>query len=50
MSIFGNERRLFLEDEAETEKLGGELARLASHAREGLTVFSTANWGWARRP
>lgn len=48
MSIFGNERRLFLEDEAETEKLGGELARLASHAREGLTVFLDGELGMGK--
>ena len=48
MSIFGNERRLFLENETETEKLGGELARLASHAREGLTVFLDGELGMGK--
>ena len=39
MSIFGNERRLFLKDEAETESLGRELARLAKESDQGLTIF-----------
>ena len=38
MSIFGNERRLFLEGEAETVKLGCELARLAQADLAGPTL------------
>src|SRR5690554_8210880 len=45
MSIFGNERRLFLEGEAETVKLGSELARLAQASEQGLTVFLDGDLG-----
>ena len=45
MSIFGNERRLFLEGEAETEKLGSELARLAKQSGQGLVVFLDGDLG-----
>lgn len=48
MSIFGNERRLFLEDEAETEKLGSELARLAKESGQGLTVFLEGDLGMGK--
>ncbi|PCM45150.1 tRNA (adenosine(37)-N6)-threonylcarbamoyltransferase complex ATPase subunit type 1 TsaE [Marinobacter sp. ANT_B65] len=48
MSIFGNERRLFLEGEAETEKLGGELARLAKESGHGLTVFLEGDLGMGK--
>ncbi len=48
MSIFGNERRLFLEGEAETEKLGRELARLAKESGQGLTVFLDGDLGMGK--
>lgn len=48
MSIFGNERRLFLEDEAETEKLGNELARLAKESGQGLVVFLEGDLGMGK--
>ncbi|MGC8121743.1 tRNA (adenosine(37)-N6)-threonylcarbamoyltransferase complex ATPase subunit type 1 TsaE [Marinobacter sp. VGCF2001] len=48
MTIFGNERRLFLENETETEQLGGELARLARKAEEGLTVFLDGELGMGK--
>jgi tRNA threonylcarbamoyladenosine biosynthesis protein TsaE len=48
MSIFGNERRLFLEGEAETVKLGAELARLARSSEQGLTVFLDGDLGMGK--
>lgn len=48
MSIFGNERRLFLEGEAETEKLGHELARLAAASDTGLTIFLDGDLGMGK--
>ena len=48
MSIFGNERRLFLEGEAETMKLGCELARLAQASEQGLTVFLDGDLGMGK--
>ncbi|WP_417543940.1 tRNA (adenosine(37)-N6)-threonylcarbamoyltransferase complex ATPase subunit type 1 TsaE [Marinobacter sp.] len=48
MSIFGNERRLFLEDEAETERLGRELARLAKKSDQGLTIFLEGDLGMGK--
>jgi len=48
MSIFGNERRLFLEGEAETEKLGSELARLTKESGHGLTVFLEGDLGMGK--
>ena len=48
MSIFGNERRLFLEGEAETVKLGSELARLAQASEQGLTVFLDGDLGMGK--
>lgn len=39
MSIFGNERRLFLEDEAETEKLGGPPADSREYGELEQPVF-----------
>ena len=35
MSIMGNERRVFLENEAETEHLGRELARTVVESGHG---------------
>ena len=48
MSIIGNERRLFLEGEAETERLGGELARLAKQSERSLTVFLEGDLGMGK--
>ena len=48
MSIFGNERRLFLEGAAETVKLGSELARLAQASEQGLTVFLGGDLGMGK--
>lgn len=48
MSIFGNERRLFLEGESETEQLGQELARCALAAGDGLTVFLFGDLGMGK--
>ena len=48
MSIIGNERRLFLDGEAETERLGGELARLAKQSEQSLTVFLEGDLGMGK--
>ncbi|MCK0107012.1 tRNA (adenosine(37)-N6)-threonylcarbamoyltransferase complex ATPase subunit type 1 TsaE [Marinobacter sp. S0848L] len=48
MSIIGNERRLFLEGEVETERLGGELARLAKQSEQSLTVFLEGDLGMGK--
>lgn len=48
MSIFGNERRFFLESESETEHLGGELARLVSASDRGVTVFLDGELGMGK--
>lgn len=48
MSIIGNERRLFLDGEAETERLGGELARLAKQSEQRLTVFLEGDLGMGK--
>src|SRR5690554_5948445 len=48
MSILGNERRLFLVGEAETVKLGAELARLAQTSAQGLTVFLEGDLGMGK--
>ncbi|MBJ6137217.1 tRNA (adenosine(37)-N6)-threonylcarbamoyltransferase complex ATPase subunit type 1 TsaE [Marinobacter litoralis] len=48
MSIIGNERRLFLKGEAETEQLGGELARLAKISEQSLTVFLEGDLGMGK--
>lgn len=48
MSIFGNERRLFLEGEAETEQLGQELARCVLASGNGLTVFLDGDLGMGK--
>lgn len=48
MSIFGNERSLFLEGEAETEQLGGELARLAKESGQGLILFLNGDLGMGK--
>lgn len=48
MSIFGTERRLFLENEAGTETLGRELARLAKESGQGLVVFLEGDLGMGK--
>ncbi|MCM0612746.1 tRNA (adenosine(37)-N6)-threonylcarbamoyltransferase complex ATPase subunit type 1 TsaE [Marinobacter sediminum] len=48
MSIFGNERRLFLDGEAETEHLGRELARVVMESGQGLTVFLEGDLGMGK--
>lgn len=48
MSIFGNERRLFLDGESETEQLGQELARCVVASGEGLIVFLDGDLGMGK--
>ncbi len=48
MSIFGNERRLFLESETETEQLGRELAQLAMALDSGLTIYLDGDLGMGK--
>lgn len=48
MTVFGNERRLFLDGEAETERLGRELARLAKASDDGLVVFLQGELGMGK--
>lgn len=48
MSIVGNERRFFLEGEAETEELGNKLARLAKQSSQGLIVFLEGDLGMGK--
>ena len=48
MSIFGNERRLYLEGEAETEHLGDELARLVKEAGHGATLYLDGDLGMGK--
>lgn len=48
MNVFGNERRLFLENESETEKLGGELAALVKTSDRGVTVFLDGDLGMGK--
>ena len=48
MTVFGNERRLFLESESETEALGAELARLAQLSEQSLTVFLDGDLGMGK--
>lgn len=48
MTIFGNERRLFLENESETEQLGQELARRVAGSGAGLTVFLDGDLGMGK--
>ena len=45
MSIMGNERRVFLENEAETEHLGRELARTVVESGHGLVVYLDGELG-----
>ncbi len=46
--MVGNECRLFLETEAGTECLGGELARLAKLSDQSLTVFLEGDLGMGK--
>ncbi|WP_375182973.1 tRNA (adenosine(37)-N6)-threonylcarbamoyltransferase complex ATPase subunit type 1 TsaE [Marinobacter sp.] len=48
MSIFGHERRLFLESETETEQLGRELAHLAMALDSGLTIYLDGDLGMGK--
>jgi tRNA threonylcarbamoyladenosine biosynthesis protein TsaE len=48
MTIYGNERRLFLDSEAETEQLGRELARRAVESECGLVVFLEGDLGMGK--
>jgi len=48
VSVFGNERRFFLEGEVETEKLGNKLARLAKQSSQGLIVFLEGDLGMGK--
>ncbi|HET8849852.1 MAG TPA: tRNA (adenosine(37)-N6)-threonylcarbamoyltransferase complex ATPase subunit type 1 TsaE [Marinobacter sp.] len=48
MTVFGNERRFFLKDEAETERLGSELARAVRGAGGGVTVFLEGDLGMGK--
>ena len=48
MTIMGNERRLFLENEGETEQLGRELARRVADSGRGLTVFLDGDLGMGK--
>ena len=48
MSIFGNERRLYLEGEAETEHLGDELARLVKESGHGATLYLDGDLGMGK--
>ncbi|MBU2954576.1 tRNA (adenosine(37)-N6)-threonylcarbamoyltransferase complex ATPase subunit type 1 TsaE [Marinobacter sp. F3R08] len=48
MSIMGNERRFFLDGEAETERLGGELARAVAASGHGLVVYLDGDLGMGK--
>lgn len=48
MSIFGNERRLYLADDSETERLGRELARLVQIAQCALAIYLDGNLGMGK--
>ena len=48
MSIFGNERRLYLADDSETERLGRELARLVQIADCALVIYLDGNMGMGK--
>jgi tRNA threonylcarbamoyladenosine biosynthesis protein TsaE len=48
MTIFGNERRLFLADESETERLGRELARLVQRAENALAIYLDGDLGMGK--
>ncbi|AXS82639.1 MULTISPECIES: tRNA (adenosine(37)-N6)-threonylcarbamoyltransferase complex ATPase subunit type 1 TsaE [Marinobacter] len=48
MSMTGNERRLFLESEAETEQLGRELARRVAESGRGLVICLEGDLGMGK--
>lgn len=48
MTVFGNERRLFLKDDAETERLGTELARVVHASGQGVAVFLKGDLGMGK--
>ncbi|EMP56057.1 ATPase [Marinobacter santoriniensis NKSG1] len=48
MTIYGNERRLLLDSESETEQLGRELARRAVESESGLVVFLEGDLGMGK--
>ncbi|MBK1885318.1 tRNA (adenosine(37)-N6)-threonylcarbamoyltransferase complex ATPase subunit type 1 TsaE [Marinobacter sp. DY40_1A1] len=48
MTVFGNERRFFLDGEAETEGLGRELARLAKESGQGVIIFLEGDLGMGK--
>lgn len=48
MSIMGNERRLFLEGEAETEHLGRELARTVAESGHGVVIYLDGDLGMGK--
>lgn len=45
MNVMGNERSLFLENEADTEHLGAELARAVAESGQGLVVCLDGDLG-----
>lgn len=48
MTIFGNERRLFLADDGETERLGRALARVVQSAECALTIYLDGDLGMGK--
>lgn len=48
MIIFGNERRLFLADDSETERLGRELACLVQRAESALAIYLDGDLGMGK--
>ena len=48
MGKMGNERRLFLESEAETEQLGRELARRVAESGQGLVIHLDGDLGMGK--
>ncbi|MDO3720429.1 tRNA (adenosine(37)-N6)-threonylcarbamoyltransferase complex ATPase subunit type 1 TsaE [Marinobacter sp. chi1] len=48
MAVFGNERRFFLQNEAETEALGQEVARHVIASERGLTLFLDGDLGMGK--
>ncbi len=48
MSIMGNERRLFLEGEGETEHLGREMAKIVAGSGRGLVIYLDGDLGMGK--
>lgn len=48
MTVFGNERRLFLAADSETERLGRELARLVRQAESALAIYLDGDLGMGK--